>query len=470
MTIQIFDSLTGQLQPLKPIEPNHVRLYVCGMTVYDYCHIGHARSLVVFDMVRRYIKHRGYQLTHVRNITDIDDKIIQRAQQRNQTIRELTDYFIEAMNADAISLNVERPEHEPRATEYIPQMQQIITELIDKGAAYNSDGDVYFSVASFPSYGSVSGKRISDLRRGARVEVTEKKRDALDFVLWKKAKAGEPYWDSPWGQGRPGWHIECSAMSMHLLGKWFDLHGGGMDLKFPHHENERAQSCACTHTPFVNCWMHNGFVNVDAEKMSKSLDNFFTIREVQKFLRPEVLRTFVLLSHYRGPVNFTTEALSQADGVLERLYGALRGLDGYQQAPLSERHVARFKAAMDADFNTPEAVAEMLNVARELNALQASSMSAQSEVHSLANTLKTLAAVLGLLTHSPDAWLQTPVTSFDTHSAARLAPADIEQRIAARALARQEKRFQDADRIRQELEALGVALEDTQGKTLWRYR
>lgn len=468
--IHIYDSMSGQLKPLKPIEDNHVKMYVCGMTVYDYCHIGHARSLVVFDMVRRYIKHRGFKLTHVRNITDIDDKIIHRAAERQESIQELTDFFIAAMNEDAASLNVERPEHEPRATEYIPEMQAIIATLIERGAAYESHGDVYFSVGGFASYGNLSGKRLNDLRRGARVEVGEKKRDALDFVLWKHAKPGEPFWASPWGNGRPGWHIECSAMSMKLLGTWFDLHGGGMDLKFPHHENERAQSCACNDSPFVNCWMHNGFVNVDAEKMSKSLDNFFTIREVQKFLRPEVLRTFVLASHYRGPVNFTAEALLQADSMLERLYGALRGISGFEKAELSERHVERFKASMDADFNTPEALAEMLTLARELNALQATSGHALAEVHSLAKTLKTFGEVLGILSHDPMAWLQTPTSSFVTHKTVRLSADEIEAKIAARAQARAEKRFQDADKIRQELEASGVALEDSQGKTQWRYQ
>jgi len=471
--IHIHDSLSGQLKPLKPLEENHVRMYVCGMTVYDYCHIGHARSLVVFDMVRRYLKHRGYRVTHVRNITDIDDKIINRAKERGIPFEALTAQYIEAMNEDAAQLNVERPEHEPRATEYIPQMQRMIQTLMERGAAYESGGDVYFNVSSYAAYGQLSGKRLADLKRGARIEIGEKKRDALDFVLWKSAKPNEPSWDSPWGKGRPGWHIECSAMSMELLGTWFDVHGGGMDLKFPHHENERAQSCACCDTPFVSTWMHNGFVNVDAEKMSKSLDNFFTIREVQKHLRPEVLRAFVLQSHYRGPVNFTTEALDHADALLDRFYNTLRGLS-VTPAPLSERHVLRFKAAMDADFNTPEAFAEMMTLARELNGLRASTSASPEEVNSLAYTLKTFGEVLGLLTHEPNQWLQTPRSTFTPEKAAtetrRLSAEAIDGQIAARTLARQEKRFQDADRIRAELEAAGVLLEDGPKGTIWRYR
>ena len=470
--IQIHDSLTGELKPLKPIKDNHVRMYVCGMTVYDYCHIGHARSLVVFDMIRRYIKHRGFELTHVRNITDIDDKIIQRANERGIPFERLTEQFITAMNEDAAQLNVQRPEHEPRATEYIPQMLTMIETLVGRGAAYASGGDVYFKVANYPSYGQLSGKRLADLKRGARVEVGEKKHDPLDFVLWKASKPNEPSWDSPWGKGRPGWHIECSAMSMELLGEYFDLHGGGMDLKFPHHENERAQSGACCDTPFVNIWMHNGFVNVDAEKMSKSLDNFFTIREVQKHLRPEVLRAFVLQSHYRGPVNFTTEALDQADALLERFYTTLRDVP-LTAASLSERHVSAFKAAMDQDFNTPEALAEMMKLAREINALRASVLANPAELSSLVYTLKTFGEVLGLLTHDPIAWLQTPRSKFETdHAAAqpqRLAADEIEAHIAARRLARSEKRFKDADAIRAQLEAAGVVLEDGPNGTVWRY-
>jgi cysteinyl-tRNA synthetase len=470
--IQIHDSLTGELKPLKPIKDNHVRMYVCGMTVYDYCHIGHARSLVVFDMIRRYIKHRGFELTHVRNITDIDDKIIQRANERGIPFEQLTEQFITAMNEDAAQLNVQRPEHEPRATEYIPQMLTMIETLVGRGAAYASGGDVYFKVANYSNYGQLSGKRLADLKRGARVEVGEKKHDPLDFVLWKASKPNEPAWDSPWGKGRPGWHIECSAMSMELLGEYFDLHGGGMDLKFPHHENERAQSGACCDTPFVNIWMHNGFVNVDAEKMSKSLDNFFTIREVQKHLRPEVLRAFVLQSHYRGPVNFTTEALDQADALLERFYTTLRDVP-LTVASLSERHVSSFKAAMDQDFNTPEALAEMMKLAREINALRASELANPAELSSLVYTLKTFGEVLGLLTHDPIAWLQTPRSKFETdHAAAqpqRLTADEIEAHIAARKLARSEKRFKDADAIRAQLESAGVVLEDGPNGTVWRY-
>ena len=365
--IEIHNSMTGRKEPLQTLEPGHVRMYVCGMTVYDYCHVGHARSLVVFDVVRRYLRHRGYRVTHVRNITDIDDKIIARAAENGEPIGRLTERFIDAMHEDCAALGVERPEHEPRATEYVPQIIAMIGALVSNGHAYVApDGDVLYAVAKFEGYGRLSGKRLADLRAGARVEVNEGKRDPLDFVLWKMAKPGEPAWESPWGPGRPGWHIECSAMSVALLGGHFDIHGGGMDLKFPHHENEIAQTCAACGTPFVNIWMHNGFVNVNAEKMSKSLGNFFTVREVLPHLRPEVMRAFVLASHYRGPINYSDENLRQADASLERLYVALRGVT---PAATVVRGAAtgKFEAAMDDDFNTPEALAALQALARELN-------------------------------------------------------------------------------------------------------
>ncbi|HEY2274628.1 MAG TPA: cysteine--tRNA ligase, partial [Steroidobacteraceae bacterium] len=326
--IRIHDSMSGVKQELRPITPGTLRMYVCGLTVYDYVHVGHGRMLTMFDVVTRYLRHRGYRLTYVRNITDIDDKIIRRAAENGETPDALTARFIAAMQEDCARLAILPPEEEPRATQYMPQMIAMVAKLIERGHAYvAADGDVLYSVASFAPYGRLSGKRLADLRAGARVEVDEAKRDPLDFVLWKQAKPGEPWWESPWGRGRPGWHIECSAMSTTLLGTHFDIHGGGMDLKFPHHENEIAQSCAATGGEFVNLWMHNGFVNVDEEKMSKSLGNFFTLREVLKAVRhPEVLRYFFLASHYRGPINYSLEQLEQADAALSRIYTALRGL------------------------------------------------------------------------------------------------------------------------------------------------
>ncbi|MGH8138243.1 MAG: cysteine--tRNA ligase, partial [Steroidobacteraceae bacterium] len=326
--IRIHNSMTGEKQLLQPITPGQVRMYVCGITVYDYVHVGHARMLTVFDVVSRYLRHLGFQVTYVRNITDIDDKIIKRAAQNQEPIGALTERFIQAMNEDCAALGLARPDFEPRATQYLPNIVAMTSTLIERGFAYRAaDGDVLYAVAKFEGYGRLSGKRLADLRAGARVEVDEGKRDPLDFVLWKHAKPGEPAWDSPWGPGRPGWHIECSAMSTALLGTNFDIHGGGMDLKFPHHENEIAQSCGANGDKFANLWMHNGFVNVDDEKMSKSLGNFFTVREVLPTLRhPEVLRYFILSSHYRGPINYSLEQLEQADGALSRLYTALRDL------------------------------------------------------------------------------------------------------------------------------------------------
>ncbi len=472
--IEIHNSMTGRKQPLREIEPGHVRMYVCGMTVYDYCHVGHARSLVVFDAVRRYLRHRGYRVTHVRNITDIDDNIITRAAKNGETVESLTRRFTDAMHEDCAALGVESPEHEPRATDYVPQIIAMIEALVAKGYAYvAADGDVLYSVAKFEGYGRLSGKRLADLRAGARVEVDEQKRDPLDFALWKAAKPGEPTWPSPWGPGRPGWHIECSAMSVALLGSHFDLHGGGADLKFPHHENEIAQTCAACDTPFVNLWMHNGFVNVNAEKMSKSLGNFFTVREVLPRLRPEVLRAFVLSSHYRGPVNYSDENLRQADAALERLYVALRGVRPAAVAPSGEA-TRRFEAAMDDDFNTPEALAVLQALARELNVAKGAGQAAEATAH--AAELLRLAAVLGVLGDDPEAWLKTrPERSLDeagaggTQGAAPDA-AEIDALVAARSAARKARNFGESDRIRDELLARGVVLEDGPQGTSWRYR
>ncbi len=461
--IRIHNSLTGDKQELRPIEPGALRMYVCGLTVYDYVHIGHARMLLVFDMVSRYLRHRGYRLTYVRNITDIDDKIIRRAAENHEPVEALTQRFIEAMNEDCERLGIVRPDHEPRATHYLPQIITMVAQLLAKGHAYPAaNGDVMYAVTSFPGYGRLSGKRLADLRAGARVEVDEAKRDPLDFVLWKHARTGEPAWPSPWGPGRPGWHIECSAMSTALLGTHFDLHGGGLDLKFPHHENEIAQSCAASGDAFVNVWMHNGFVNVDDEKMSKSLGNFFTLREVLPRLRhPEVLRYFVLASHYRGPINYSLEQLDQADAALGRLYTAMRDLP--LTAPRTDEYGERFRASMDDDFNTPEALAVLQMLAREVNSARATG--AQPRAAGLAAELAELGRVLGLLGLQPAEWFRLARAPAGT----QLSDADIEKRIAARTAARRAKNWGESDRIRDELAAAGVLLEDKPGgATSWR--
>src|SRR5271165_2183980 len=369
--LKIHNSLTGEKAAFQPLRDNEVRMYVCGMTNYDYIHVGHARMLTVFDLIQRYLRSLGYDVTYVRNVTDIDDKIIERAAANGENWADLARRFTAAMHEDCATLGLQAPDLEPRASEYIDQIITMTQTLIDKGYAYvATNGDVMYSVRKFPDYGRLSGKKIDDLRAGSRVQVDEAKLDPLDFVLWKHAKPGEPSWVSPWGDGRPGWHIECSAMSTSLLGSYFDLHGGGEDLKFPHHENEIAQSCAACGTPFVHVWMHNGFVRVNEEKMSKSLGNFFTVREVLKTLRdPEVLRFFLLSSHYRGPINYSAAQLAQADETLLGLYRALKetALQGTAEAA----ELQRFRAAMDDDFNTPDALAVAQNVARELNLAKA---------------------------------------------------------------------------------------------------
>jgi cysteinyl-tRNA synthetase len=466
--IRIHNSLSGAKEELRPIIPGRLRMYVCGLTVYDYVHIGHARMLLVFDMVTRYLRHRGFELTYVRNITDIDDKIIRRAAQNHEAIGELTGRFIEAMHEDCARLGILPPDEEPRATQYLPQIIAMVEELVRREYAYvAANGDVMYAVARFQGYGKLSGKRLADLRAGARVEVDEAKRDPLDFVLWKHAKPGEPAWESPWGPGRPGWHIECSAMSTSLLGTHFDLHGGGLDLKFPHHENEIAQSCAATGDRFVNLWMHNGFVNVDAEKMSKSLGNFFTVREVLPRLRhPEVLRFFVLSSHYRGPINFSLEQLEQADATLNRMYLALREVPEVPAVP--GEHSARFSDSMDDDFNTPEALAVLQNILREMNAARDAGDAAR--VAALGAELRSLAGVLGLLQVPVAEWARLGKPGAEEQGAPEvLADADVEARIAARAAARKARNFAESDRIRDELAARGVVLEDKPGgATVWR--
>ncbi len=470
--IRIHNSLSGAKEELRPITPGRLRMYVCGLTVYDYVHIGHARMLLVFDMVTRYLRHSGFELTYVRNITDIDDKIIRRAAENHESIGELTGRFIAAMHEDCARLGILPPDEEPRATQFLPQIIAMVEELVRRDYAYVApNGDVMYAVARFQGYGRLSGKRLADLRAGARVEVDEAKRDPLDFVLWKHAKPGEPAWESPFGAGRPGWHIECSAMSTSLLGTHFDLHGGGLDLKFPHHENEIAQSCAASGDSFVNLWMHNGFVNVDAEKMSKSLGNFFTVREVLPRLRhPEVLRFFVLSSHYRGPINFSLEQLEQADATLNRMYLALRGVP---QAPLvAGEHSARFRAAMDDDFNTPEALAVLQNMLREMNGARDAGEAAR--VAALGAELRSLAGVLGLLQVPVVEWARLGKPAGESQAAAAaaaagLADAEVDARIAARAAARKARDFAASDRIRDELAAAGVILEDKPGgTTVWR--
>ena len=474
--IRIHNSLTGEKQPLQPVTPGEVRMYVCGITVYDFIHVGHARMMVVFDVVNRYLRHRGYRVTYVRNITDIDDKIIRRAAENGESIGALTDRFIAAMYQDCDALGVARPDFEPRATQYLPAIIGMTERLIESGYAYlATNGDVMYAVAKFDGYGRLSGKRLADLRAGARVEVDESKRDPLDFVLWKHAKPGEPAWDSPWGKGRPGWHIECSAMSVALLGSHFDIHGGGLDLKFPHHENEIAQTCAATGDRFAEIWMHNGFVNIDDEKMSKSLGNFFTVREVlEKAVRhPEVLRYFVLSSHYRGPINYSLEQLTQADAALERIMTALRDLP--QSAPATAEYGERFQAAMDDDFNTPEAIAVLQTMTREINTAKDAQDGPRAA--GLAAELRALAAVLGLTL--PRQWFRLPKplqsaaagasTSTGAATGADLRDADVDRLVAARAAARTARNWAESDRIRDELAKAGILLEDKPGgRTEWR--
>ncbi|MGA2024031.1 MAG: cysteine--tRNA ligase [Steroidobacteraceae bacterium] len=474
--LRIHNSLSGQKEEFRPLQPGRAGLYVCGVTVYDYCHIGHARCYIVFDVIRRWLRHRGYDVNYVRNITDIDDKIIRRAAENAQPVEALTAHFIQAMHEDFAAIGIEAPEHEPRATQYMAPMIGMIERLIALGYAYlGAQGDVLYAVAKFPHYGELSGKRLADLRAGARVEVDTAKRDPLDFVLWKAAKSGEPAWPSPWGPGRPGWHIECSAMAQELLGDHFDLHGGGLDLKFPHHENELAQSCAAHGRAFVNIWIHNGFVNFDNEKMSKSLGNVFTVRELLPRLRhPEVLRAYLLQTHYRQPINYSFAQLEQTDALLSRLYTALRGLE---RAPagasaLPGEHRQRFEAALDDDFNTPEAFAMLQSLARELNAARTQGHS--TLIASLATELQRLAALLGLLGVDPEQWfrLESPARSAGADGASApsvLDEAQIESLIAARLAARAERNFAAADQIRAQLVSAGVVLEDQPGGgTLWK--
>jgi cysteinyl-tRNA synthetase len=457
--IHIHNSLTGQKQELKPVEPGHVRMYSCGITVYDYFHVGNARMLVVFDMVSRYLRHRGYRVTYVRNITDVDDKIINRAKEAGVDWRVHAAKFTQAMHEDLDRLGCLRPEKEPKAADYIGEMLTMIGQLIANGYAYQAgNGDVMYDVHKFAAYGKLSGKKLEDLRAGSRVEVDTAKRDPLDFVLWKSAKPGEPAWPSPFGDGRPGWHIECSAMSTKELGEHFDIHGGGLDLKFPHHENEIAQTCGATRGKFAEIWMHNGFLSIDNEKMSKSLGNFFTAREVMaKIKHPEVLRFFLLSSQYRGPMNYAPELLTQAEATLNGLYTALRDLPVAGFTPTSA--TAEFTAAMDDDFNTPEALAAMQKLARAINSARDRGDLATAGAG--AAELRKLGEVLGLFQAAD--WFH------GADDGIGLSKAEIEQKIEQRKAARAAKDWAAGDRIRDELAAAGVIIEDKPGGvTVWR--
>lgn len=455
--LKIFNSLTRAKEAFVPLEPPQVRMYVCGMTVYDYCHLGHGRVMIVFDVVQRWLRASGYRLTYVRNITDIDDKIIRRANENGESVGALTERFIRFMNEDAAALGVQRPDLEPRATEHVADMLEMIRTLEERGIAYRAaSGDVNFSVRKFPEYGKLSGKLLEDLRAGERVEVDASKHDPLDFVLWKRAKAGEPFWQSPWGDGRPGWHIECSAMSTKLLGVHFDIHGGGQDLQFPHHENEIAQSEGASGQRFVNYWMHNGFVDVNREKMSKSEGNFVTIRDLLARYDAEVVRFFIVRAHYRSPLNYADENMEDARHALSRLYTALREAPReLGEADWEEPHGRRFREAMDDDFNTPEAVAVLFDLANEVN---------RSHSQSLAHQLRVLGGSLGLLARDSEAFLRTATGS----RANQISETEIVALIAERDEARRKRQFRRADEIRASLLTKGVALEDGPAGTTWR--
>jgi cysteinyl-tRNA synthetase len=458
MALSIYNTLSKTKEVFTPLEGNKVRMYVCGMTVYDFCHLGHGRSMVAFDVITRWLRHSGYELTYVRNITDIDDKIINRANENGEAFEALTERMIAAMHEDEARLNILPPNMEPRATEHIAGMHGMIQTLVDKDYAYAAgNGDVYYRVGKFVGYGKLSRRRIEDLRIGARIEPDDAKQDPLDFVLWKAAKPGEPSWPSPWGGGRPGWHIECSVMSTCCLGDTFDIHGGGNDLEFPHHENEIAQSEAATGKPYAKAWLHCGMITINGEKMSKSLGNFFTIREVLEKYHPEVVRYLLIGSHYRSPINYSEDNLREAKAALERFYNALKGLP--KAAPAAaEEFVARFTVAMDDDFNTAGACSVLFELAREVNRLRETDLPAAA---ALAARLKSLAALLGVLQLEPDEFLRGDVGG-------RVDVQAIEALIEARLLARSNKDWAASDQIRDQLAALGVVLEDSKGVTTWR--
>ncbi|PSW59099.1 cysteine--tRNA ligase [Photobacterium leiognathi] len=457
--LKIYNSLTRQKEAFTPIQPGKVGMYVCGVTIYDLCHIGHGRTFVSFDVVSRYLRYSGYDLTFVRNITDIDDKIIKRAAENGESCESLTERLIGEMHADFDALGMKRPDVEPRATQFIAEIIALCERLIERGFAYvASNGDVMFEVSKFEDYGRLSKQDLDQLQAGARVDIETAKRSPLDFVLWKMSKPGEPTWESPWGPGRPGWHIECSAMNSAILGDHFDIHGGGSDLQFPHHENEIAQSCCAHDTQYVNTWMHSGMVMVDREKMSKSLGNFFTIRDVLNHYDPETVRYFLMSGHYRSQLNYSEENLKQARSALERLYTSLRGLDTSVEAAGGEEFVARFKDAMDDDFNTPEAYSVLFDMAREINRLKTDDVVAASV---LGARMRELADVLGLLSQEPETFLQGGAGEDDD-------VAEIEALIQQRLDARAAKDWAAADEARDKLMAMGIILEDGAQGTTWR--
>ncbi|HHQ4701637.1 TPA: cysteine--tRNA ligase [Aeromonas hydrophila] len=455
--LKIYNTLTRQKEEFKPIHPGKVGMYVCGVTIYDHCHIGHGRTFVAFDVVARYLRYSGYQLNYVRNVTDVDDKIIKRAAETGVTCDDLTERLIGDMHADFDALGMVRPDVEPRATQHIGEIIELVQSLLDKEHAYVADnGDVMFIVDSYADYGKLSGQDLEQLQAGARVDVVDAKRNPLDFVLWKMSKPGEPTWDSPWGPGRPGWHIECSAMNSKHLGNHFDIHGGGSDLQFPHHENEIAQSCCAHGGDYVNTWMHSGMVMVDKEKMSKSLGNFFTIRDVLAHYDAETVRYFLMSGHYRSQLNYSEDNLKQARAALERMYTALRDLPAAATAGGDEQ-VARFKEAMDDDFNTPEAYSALFDLVREINRQKAEDMAVAA---ALGARLRELGAVLGILQQDPDAFLKGDEADEEV--------AEIEQLIAQRNQARADKNWAAADAARNRLTEMGIVLEDSAGKTSWR--
>ncbi|MFU2075950.1 cysteine--tRNA ligase [Gallibacterium anatis] len=456
--LKIFNTLKREKEIFTPIHPNQVGMYVCGVTVYDLCHIGHGRTFVSFDVIARYLRYLGYHLTYVRNITDVDDKIIKRALENHETCEHLVDRMVAEMYKDFDALNIQRPDFEPRATHHIPEIIALVQRLIDNGHAYVAqNGDVMFDVDSFPEYGKLSRQDLSQLQAGARVEINDIKKNPMDFVLWKMSKENEPSWQSPWGAGRPGWHIECSAMNCKQLGEHFDIHGGGSDLMFPHHENEIAQSCCAHGGAYVNYWLHSGMIMVDKEKMSKSLGNFFTIRDVLQHYDAESVRYFLLTAHYRSQLNYSEENLKLAHSALERLYTALRGTDANATATGGEQFIEAFKAAMDDDFNTPGALSVLFDMARELNKLKAEQ---DPQTDAFAARLRELAGVLGLLYQDPETFLQAGMDDDETKI--------IETLIAQRNQARANKDWATADAARDKLAAMGVVIEDGANGTTWR--
>lgn len=460
--MKIFNSWGGKKQEFKPLKPGVVSIYVCGMTSYDFCHVGHARVMIVFDMITRYIRSKGLKVNYIRNITDIDDKIIKRAHENREEPHVLAQRFIDAMHEDQKVLNIHSPDAEPRATEHIPEIINMIEQLLTKKHAYIADnGDIFYDISTFPNYGRLSGKNIAELRAGERVAIQTAKKDPLDFVLWKTSKPDEPAWESPWGLGRPGWHIECSAMSINYLGEHFDIHGGGQDLQFPHHENEIAQSQSATGKPFANIWMHNGFVRLDGEKMSKSQGNFFNLRDMLLEYKAEEIRLFILASHYRSPLNYAQDRLTNAKAALKSLYTSLRDIDeNTTDSPIDQTYKLRFNEYMDDDFNTPKALALLHELAHEINRIKREDY---SRAKILASTLKELANPFGLLQETPQTYLQRSSNSYKTE----LGNTEIQSLIKQRECARKEKRFAESDRLRKILQEAGISLEDTKDGTLW---